>query len=124
MLATVGRLDGEEVTAATLGGERWLGGIFKRLQSVMIKRAKCNGRYSDEMRIFEYNGVVLRWFNRVYMFKAQVIKMFIGLSMILKSRPAKCGKATILTTFFWPGCLNFKNLEFRRGFSLLQVDAR
>ena len=68
------------------------------------------------MRIFEYNGVVLRWFNRVYMFKAQVIKMFIGLSMILKSRPAKCGKATILTTFFWPDCLNFKNWNFVEGF--------
>ena len=106
MLATVGRLDGEEVTAATLGGERWLGGNFKRLQSIMIIRAKCNGRYSNEMRIFEYNGVVLRWFNRffsvnrVFMVKAQVIKMLSGLSMILKSRPAKSGKATILTTYF------------------------
>ena len=60
------------------------GRYFPKIATIMIKREKCNGRYSDEMRRFEYNGVVLRWFNHcVYMFKAQVIKMFIGLSMIL-----------------------------------------
>ena len=44
------------------------GRYFPKIATIMIKREKCNGRYSDEMRIFQYNGVVLRWFNRVYMF--------------------------------------------------------
>ena len=75
---------GEEATAATLGEERWPGGIFKRLESATIKNSR-------RIRIYEY----------------KTMSNLLGGSMVytigtghknvewpfndFKSRPAKCG---------------------------------